>query len=593
MQQQPVQRKTGVGISRDESGNARGAQYRDPKSGKAEIEAVMAYKEPPPPPPRARKPTVSKPLPWKVKEQQSHKNNSDALKQIQGAMWGAIRSAERQQTNGGFDNATASEQNARLGRELPGGPIPFPTNAPQNMGTVRVVQRENKVPFAREVSAATLAATAVKPIGTNKQPPDGKKTIIPLDGHDPATDVITFRPKPQGPSPPAIVEVELDILGRPVKKFPAKVVAEQHPDDAKREYDHFSKIMSRHTLVDIAKEKAAARQVLPEKNVEVDIFGKVVARQAPKIPRQGMFPGDVEHLELFDNGTGRLVPLTEQARSDMTRFPSYIANPTSVPKIHDGIPDKVGYVATGRGPSATPDGKGRTRGASPTNHTDFAVPGLGVSAKAGPPAFYSSSVYQKILVGCGLWGLRPLRQSLRAMDKNNDGILSRSEFINACLKATLDFSEPEISALMQLAPPKQVTPEGKPSLIPTKVDFPAHVLIPTFMEVLRGGDLPFKRRQVVAASFQSLCAMAKKPTFSLTLEDIMNTTDFSGHPQFAPHIRGSLREISQAYSAAWGLTKSRTSVISEDDFVGFFHDFSPLIKNDTDFVRVVKQMHSL
>lgn len=599
MQQQPAPRKTGVNISRDETGKVRGAQYRDPKSGKAEIEAVMAYQEPPPPPPRVRKPSVSKPLPWKVKERQDIKDNAAALKQLQQTMWGALR--QQQQTKEELE-VSSSEQNLRLSRELPSGPIPFPTNAPQNMGTVRVVQRENKTPFAREVPPATLAMTAVKPIGTNQHPPDGRKTIIPLEGHDPATDVITFRPKPQGPSPArAAAEPELDIFGRPVKKAPPPAPAAQHPEDAKREYDYFKKVMSRHTLVDIAKEKAAARQSLPEANVDVDIFGKPTARYNPKVPRQGMFPGDEEHLELFEDGKGKLAPLSEKARKEMTTFPDYIANPTSMPKVRDGIQDKVGFLATGRGPTPADakavnsrnTSRGGDGGSSPTSHTDFAVPGLGGSAKTGPAAFYSSSVYQKILVGCGLWGLRPLRQSLRNMDKNNDGILSRSEFINACLKASFDFSEPEISALMNLAPPKQVTPEGKPSLIPPKVDFPSLVLIPTFMEILRGGDFPFKRRQAVIASFQKLCVMAKKPPFSLTLEDIMNTTDFSGHPQFAPHIRGSLREISQAYSAAWGASKSRTSVVTEDDFVGFFHDFSPLIKNDSDFIRVVKLLHSL
>jgi hypothetical protein len=593
MQQQPPPRKTGVNISRDETGKVRGAQYRDPKSGKAEIEAVMAYQEPPPSPPRVRKASVSKPLPWKVKERQESKTKDAALKQLQNSMWSALH--HKQATD--VEEVSPSEQNVRLSRELPSGPVPFPTNAPHNMGTVRVVKRDNNVPFSRDVPAATLAVTAVKPMGTNLQPPDGRKTVVPLQGHDPSTDVITFRAKPQGPSPARATapEPELDILGRPVRKAPPPAPAVQ--DDAKREYDYFKNVMSRHTLVDIAKEKAAGRQPLPQAHVDVDIFGKPTARHEPRILRQGMFPGDEEHLALFDDGTGKLAPLSEKARLEMTTFPDYISNPTTMPKVRDGISEKVGFLAIGRGPTPTgnakPSIRGGDAGSSPTNHTDFAVPGLGVSAKTGPAAFYTSSVYQKILVGSGFWGLRPLRQSLRNMDKNNDGILSRSEFINACLKASLDFSEPEISALMNLAPPKQVTPEGKPSLIPPKADFPAHVLIPTFMEILRGGDLPFKRRQVVIAAFQRLCVLAKKPPFSLTLEDIMNTTDFSGHPQFAPHIRGSLREISQAYSAAWGLSKSRTSVITEDDFIGFFHDFSPLIKNDADYIRVVKHLHSL
>jgi hypothetical protein len=303
-----------------------------------------------------------------------------------------------------------------------------------------------------------------------------------------------------------------------------------------------------------------------------------------------MFPGDTERLKLFtDDKHAPIVPLTDKARKEMTSFPDYIANPTSAPKIED-IPEKVGFRPAGRGPGSATAG----RGPSPSPPRDmFAVPGLGVSSKAGPPAFYMSSVYQKILVSCGLWGLRPLRHSLRSMDKNNDGILSRAEFMHACLKASLDLSEPEITALMNLAPPNRVTPEGKPSLIPPKPDFPNNVLVPTFMDVLRGGDFSYKRKQAVVMSFQKLCALSKKPTFSLTLEDIMNTTDFSAHPQFAPHIKGSLREITQAYSAAWGSGKSRTSVITEDDFVGFFHDFSPLIKNDSDFIRVMTGMHSL
>lgn len=590
-------KRTGVGISRDETGNVRGAQFRDPVVGRPEIEVVMAYKEKIAPPPVAKKPSTSHPLPWKVKELQHKKAAAAALQNVQRTMWNGINQRPAAGTAESAQDADEAT-NRRLQAQLPAGPIPVNTTAPQSMGDVRVVGREQSVPFAREIAPSVLAATRVKPLGSNLPPPDGRMKIVPIEAHDPATDVIAFRPKPTGPAPMASKpEVEVDILGRPVVQRVLPKKPETAPEDIARENDHFKKIMSRHILVDIAKEKAAQRDTTTTKgNVPLDIFNKPIPNHQLRIPRQSMFPGDEERLTLFQDGKPALAPMTEKARQEMMSFPSYIQNP---PKASDvrvakedllGTTDKIGQRPTGKvlGTQTSKHVQHQREGV-----VDFAVPGLGTSSKAAPATFYQSSVYNKVVVGCGLWGLRPLRQSLRAMDKNNDGILARSEFINGCLKAGIDLDEAEITALMLLAPPKRITPEGKPSLIPPKPDFPNAVLIPTLLDALRGGDLLVKRRLVLVAAYQKVCALAKKSPHSLTLEDIMNVTDFSAHPQFAPHIKGSMRELMHAYSAAWGAQKARTSVVTEEEFIGFFHDFCPCVKSDTDFVRIVKAMHSL
>jgi hypothetical protein len=114
------------------------------------------------------------------------------------------------------------------------------------------------------------------------------------------------------------------------------------------------------------------------------------------------------------------------------------------------------------------------------------------------------------------------------------------------------------------------------------------------MEVLRKGDFSTKRQQVLINCFNAICkAAAHRTVFNMTLDDIVHATDFSEHPRFESHVPGSLRELMNGFVASWGAHKQRTSVVSQDEFVDFYHDFSPLISADSDFERHLKAMHGL
>ena len=572
------------------------AQERDPKTGRPLIETTLAYDEPIPPPPPQKKPSLNKPLPWKA----IAKKNHDEDKKLYQVMSNAVNGSNVQPSVNA-PPAPAVATNEALLKQLPVGAV---ENRPYCMGSIRLVKEEQPAPFSREIPLESLMKKRVPGFGSNAMPSDGRRQPVRDETLASDTNPITFQKKPPAQQTQAHPKEDpkTDIFGKaPPTRPPAPSLTlelttkpGQHTITGGT-FDHLMFAPKRTLLVEatraLASNRAAAEHIDPA--APTDIFGQPQKCSPSKnVFRQSMFPGDTKPIQIFGESTATLEPKAVQLQKMVSSFPTYIANPP------DHMQHEVRDLVTS---------KHKPRQLLQSQQPSEAL--LVVPSSKADTSFYTSSLYLRFLVACGVWGVRRFRHILRSLDKDGDAVLSRFECKTAFVKLGLELDDVELSEMMLLAPvtlpngATASTAETKKNATPSNTNtaaaaaatpsLPQQAFIPRLMEVLRKGDLSVKRRQVAIQCFTSICKMAHKSSFNMTLDDVVNTTDFAEHPRFEPHVKGGMREIMNGFVASWGTQKQRTSVVSEDEFVEFYHDFAPLIASDKDFERYLRAMHGL
>jgi hypothetical protein len=563
------------------------AQERDPKTGRPLIETILAYNEPVPPPPPPKKPSLNKPMPWKLKAKKDH----EEVKKLNQVMTQAVLEKTVTASEAKPIGTAAPPANDVLLKHLPVGAM---ENRPYCMGSIRLVKEEKAAPFSRDISPESLMKKRVPGYGCNPMPTDGRRPAPVVVDADPDVNPVTFqkRPVPQEPMPAKTKdEPKQDIFGHaiPLRPPPAPVLPlplcesiAQKPGTSTSvriggNFDNLMFAPKRTTLVEAAKALVSSRPVFADPEVATDIFGQPQKHSPSKnVFRQSMFPGDAKPIQIFGEAPS-LEPKTTQTQRMVSAFPTYISNP----------PDNTQHLVKDLV-------EAKIRQKQNTSQHQQSEPVLAIPPSKASDSFYKGPLYQRFLVACGPWGVRRLRHLLRGADKDGDGVLSRFECKSAFVKLGMELDDVELSEIMMLAPVSPAPPAA-PAVVATAgpSPLPSEAFIPRLMEVLRKGDLSVKRQQVAVQCFTALCKTALKTSFNITLDDIVNTTDFAEHPRFEAHVRGALRELMNGFVASWGSHKQRTCVISQDEFVDFYHDFSPLISADRDFERFLRAMHGL
>jgi hypothetical protein len=146
-----------------------------------------------------------------------------------------------------------------------------------------------------------------------------------------------------------------------------------------------------------------------------------------------------------------------------------------------------------------------------------------------------------------------------------------------------------------------LAPDPRPKAKPTPGAVPGSLFVPAFMDIVVHGDLPIQRQRIIEACYKELLSNHGKARHSgqaagpsvLTLNDILDGTDLSGNPAFKPHEKGSMRVLRKSFYESWGDHRQASDVISLDEFINFYSDFSPIIPSDSEFARIMKSMHNL
>ena len=300
----------------------------------------------------------------------------------------------------------------------------------------------------------------------------------------------------------------------------------------------------------------------PQKLPEVDILGaplKPGHDRKPDPNRKKMFPTDSEPVSVFGDG-----PTRRPAPGTRGEMPDYICNPpppmsTSRPPVQIDD-DEVD------GDENRPAGAPVKRPPPVNSEEEF---------KKQYERFYMSSTYSTILTACNGWGIRRLRFLVNNADTDNDGMVSRTELRNAMMKFGAPLEENELVKLIDLAPGPVKTSGGMQLC-----------LIPTLMNILRRGG-SVKRKQLINAAYKRALELTQKNDGHMTLDDLESIMDFSQHVTFKAHVRGSMREVIQSFTATWGQQIQRTTVIQSDMFMAFFEDMGVSCTKDSDFSKMM------
>jgi hypothetical protein len=585
-----------------------GGQVLDPKTNRPQIESVLAYKEPEPGPKRTLK---SKPG---VVKQKKFVPRADYVNQP---------TAEE------IRLALMREKAANLARgKLPEEPVPDPF---PRVGEVKVTSLGM---VTGKITAEGLSEAEKKRNATLKkaEAEEHRRSEEAMrQSGDCVVDTLTgqWKKKPSSPQKSQVashVDEELvDIFGRPLPKRPPAAPTNATQTGATREllehYDRLLETVPRQALADAATKRELKFQdptvgcvpglstsgvtrppplVLPE----VDILGQPlkpgVSQVRPSAHRTKQFVTDPEPAQLFGDPAERLKLSKYSQLTPVGAWPGYIANPPpagSRPPVPDLLKqrDPKGQVAIQTESNSTLKlDERRRRGPSSMLEEE---PELNYAEAYA--AFYASPTYGLLLAACKGWGIRRLRFALNAMDSDSDGILSKWELRNAVLKFGAELTDRDIDKLVELAP---IVLPGKASaatVSPTpgsSASPPAatpSLLIPKLMMILKRGQANAKRRQTIAHCWKQALGLTKKSSGHMTLDDLESVVDLSAHKTFQPHVKGSMRQVAQAFTATWGGTIQSTTIIEEEMFYAFFEDMGVSYNKDSDFVTMMKGMFRL
>ena len=335
----------------------------------------------------------------------------------------------------------------------------------------------------------------------------------------------------------------------PVKHHVAPPTKEPLQDSgAKEHYDKLLAVAYPHKIPARDKKDSEVHEDPGREPCSYDIFGRATApRGQPSAHRTKMFPSDREAADIFNKA--------QRPNPQPLAIPTYI----SQPKVEYCQPRQKEELETALAECSLPDAQGAT---DPVDAME---------------AFWASPTYRSIIASSHGWGVRGLRHQLLRHDTDGDGILNKAELRNALLRAGVDPTQQDIDRLIKIAP----APPGN-----------SRLLIPTLMDALRG-ELTAKRRNLLQQAYEMLLKDSNQTAETFTLGDLQSLVDYSAHPTFEPHVRGSLHKVMSTYSQLWGTGVPLNARVSLQQFIAFYHDIFPHVKNETDFVRVVKSMHGV